>query len=367
MTPGGPGGRYDVAVVGGGPAGAAAALTLARLGRRVLLADSPAGHAVGFKVGESLPPAARPILHALGVWDALLADGHLPSYGNASVWGSETVASTDFLFSPYGPGWHLDRGRFDGRLRRAAEEAGADLWRAAVRVRRAGGGGAVDAGGPPARCDWVIDASGRRAAVARRQGTARSADDRLICAYARFRPADTPDPDARTLIEAAADGWWYTAPVPGRGRVVAYLTDADLAPPRLARSPAAFLALLAGTAAVGPLLAARGYRPDSPLAAASAHSGRLDPPAGPGWVAVGDAALSLDPLSSQGILSALRTGVGGAEAAHAHLAGDSSALASYSRSVADGYRAYLRQRADSYALERRWPARPFWRRRHPPG
>jgi maltokinase len=42
--------------------------------------------------------------------------------------------------------------------------------------------------------------------------------------------------DSTTLVEAVPDGWWYTTPVPGRRRDAAFLTDADLLPPRTART-----------------------------------------------------------------------------------------------------------------------------------
>ncbi|HYG83191.1 MAG TPA: FAD-dependent oxidoreductase, partial [Pyrinomonadaceae bacterium] len=102
MTTDGAAGRgreaYDVAIVGGGPAGAAAALTLSRAGRRVLLVD--ANQPSAFKIGEALPPAARPLLSDLGLWDGIAADGHLPCYGNLSAWGAQRLDETAFIFDP---------------------------------------------------------------------------------------------------------------------------------------------------------------------------------------------------------------------------------------------------------------------------
>jgi 2-polyprenyl-6-methoxyphenol hydroxylase-like FAD-dependent oxidoreductase len=55
--------QADVAIIGGGPAGAVAALTLARLGVTVALLDAGTRHSL---VGETLPPAIRPVLDRLG-------------------------------------------------------------------------------------------------------------------------------------------------------------------------------------------------------------------------------------------------------------------------------------------------------------
>ncbi len=113
--------HFTVMVVGGGPAGASVAITLAKLGHRILLVDDGTG---GFKIGEALVPAVRPLLRDLGVMERFLSDGHLPCYGNVSVWGSEEVHPTDFVFNPHGHGWHLDRMLFDAMLRDSAHQEG---------------------------------------------------------------------------------------------------------------------------------------------------------------------------------------------------------------------------------------------------
>ena len=98
---------YAVAVIGGGPAGAVAARVLAQAGVDNLLVDARSPE--GFRVGESLVPAARTILTELGLWDRFLGSDHVPCYGNMAAWGSSELVEMDFIRSPYGHGWHLDR------------------------------------------------------------------------------------------------------------------------------------------------------------------------------------------------------------------------------------------------------------------
>ncbi|MFZ3210347.1 MAG: hypothetical protein WA188_02435, partial [Terriglobales bacterium] len=96
----------------------------------------------------------------------------------------------------------------------------------------------------------------------------------------------------------------------------------------------------------------------------AAHTMAADPCAGSAWLAAGDAALSFDPLSAQGLLNALFTGLAAAEAADRHLSGCHDAVPGYVETISRIRLAYCRQLSFWYQAETRWPAAPFWQRRH---
>jgi flavin-dependent dehydrogenase len=100
---------------------------------------------------------------------------------------------------------------------------------------------------------------------------------------------------------------------------------------------------------------------------ADASVAHLDRPAGAGWIATGDAAVSFDPLSSQGIVTALLMGREAGFALAAMLGeGDPELLVRYGAEYARLLEDHLRLRAAYYGQERRWPDAPFWARRSGP-
>jgi flavin-dependent dehydrogenase len=212
------------------------------------------------------------------------------------------------------------------------------------------------------RAQVLIDAGGRTAPLARRLGASPLAEDRLSCSWVHGRD-ERGGGAGLTFIEAVEEGWWYTAPLPEGRRVLAFHTDADLPAARGVRARDALLARAKETGELGAVLAAAGFQPDTEPGFTAAHSAALEPCAGSGWLAAGDAALALDPLSSQGLLNALFTGLAAAEATDRHLSGAVDALPGYARTI-DGIRAAYRKHLRAwYSLETRWPEAPFWQRR----
>ena len=233
------------------------------------------------------------------------------------------------MFHPVGCGWHLDRARFD------------ELLRSRVPLRR--GRGLSLADGTQLRPRFTVDATGRSMTIARARGAECIAWDRGIARFARYARPELTD-DATTLIEAVRDGWWYSTTVPGGDLITAAFCD-----PEQPIDP-------------GPKTARR-IADAQPIARwqSSARAQAATQVHGDDWLAVGDAALAADPLSSQGIAQALAMGIAAAEAITRHLASDSSGLARYAESVAALRRQFLVARRETYRRETRFADRPFWR------
>ena len=320
------------------------------------------------RIGEALPPAARRLLADMGLLDAFLRERHTPCYGNRAVWGARTPEVTDFMRDPDGHGWHLDRASFDSWLRSVAVARGAKLLTPAVlgAIRPVNGFWQVqlrtDRGKMDLSAAFAIDAGGRTAPLARRLGAERHATDRLVCGWVQGRARSTGRGAGLTTVAAVADGWWYTAPLPEGRRVLAFLTDADLPAARMAHQGTGLAEHAADIDEIGAILA-EGEFAASHCGFTAAHSSTSNPCIGEGWVAAGDASMTFDPLSAQGLLHALFTGLAAAEAADSYLSGDTGAPGRYQQIMDGVQHAYCQHLASSYAVETRWPAAPFWQRR----
>lgn len=135
---------YDVAVVGGGPAGSTMGSYLARAGLGVCVLESetfPREH-----VGESLVPATTPVLEEIGAL-AKIDEARFPRKYGASWTSAESRDIPLLGFSGLSHGWtadvqfvernqpgvdrdytfHVDRGRFDAILLRHAADQGATV------------------------------------------------------------------------------------------------------------------------------------------------------------------------------------------------------------------------------------------------
>ena len=353
----------DVIIVGAGPAGSTAALNLAPTRRVVMVERRPN---IPPRIGESLVPAARRLLTDMGLWPSFEAEPHARCYGNRSVWGSDEPVESDFLRDPDGHGWHLDRARFDAWLRVIAVSRGARLLAPAqiAKLERSGENWRLSlatATGPVGvTARFLIDAGGRAAPLARQLGARRRRHDRLACGWIHGRSFGG---NGLTFIEAVEDGWWYSAPLPNKRRVLAFHTDANLASAGIARDHDAMLRHMTSATHLRELLSSVKFTPDQRSGFTAAHSAHLAPCTGEGWLAAGDAALSFDPLSSQGLFNALYTGLAAAETADRYLSNGVDTLPGYEGAIADIWHAYAERLAFWYSTETRWRDRPFWRRR----
>lgn len=328
---------HDVCIFGAGPAGLAVSARLIEKGRDVIVLER-CSKVRGWG-GESFTGAIRAPLAALGLWDSFTHAGHVAGYERQCAWGGEPQTD-DAIFHPQGASWHVDRDRFDSDLRTALRQR-ADIFSRYIRletIARDSGVWRITLDGQvELRAKYLVDATGRNRVLARRLGAHVAFHDRLIGLTAEVF-TDESDADIRSMLIAATPfGWWYAAPTP-KGHVVALFTDPDLVPRDVRRR----------------------------LRPVAANSAFTHAKAGQGWMPVGDAYASHDPLCGWGVHRAMDHGLRLADAIDAHLVcGEAVLLEQFRDHCQWQYEAYLKGLSDRYAMERRWPTAPFWKRRHP--
>jgi flavin-dependent dehydrogenase len=357
----------DVLIIGAGPSGAVAALNLAPY-RSVILVDRLSEPVT--RIGESLPPAVRPLLADMGILASFQAENHKPSYGNQSSWFSDELRETNFLSDPNGHGWHLDRPRFERWLRALAIRRGATLMAPAtimliehqkdhwcIKLRQGDNHFNITA-------KFIIDAGGRTAPLARQMGAKKTAKDRLVCGWLVGDDKNSTS-TGFSYVKATPSGWWYTAPLPQGHRVFAFHTDSDLKEARDAYNPQQLIENASRVVGLSEIIAGCDFQELNNSGYTAAHSASLSPCSGQDWLATGDAALCFDPISSQGLFNAIYTGLAAAETTDSYINGKKSALNDYEKIISGIEVGYQNHFDQYYGLQTQWPSSLFWARRSP--
>ncbi|MFK7742906.1 MAG: NAD(P)/FAD-dependent oxidoreductase [Planctomycetota bacterium] len=347
----------QVVVIGGGPAGAAAAARLGRGGHDVLVVESE--RFPRFHIGESLLPLGNYVFDAIGCREKIEAEGFHAKRGAQlrSSCGAERVVF-DFEEQGIRPARtvQVHRDRFDQLLLEHAQASGAELVQARVRdvaledgAASGGGGVRVRLQGPEVgeriiHADAVIDASGRSGVLAKQLGV-RCADPDLNKAsvHAHFEDVlrDDGERGGDTRIVCLPElGWLWLIPLGDRITSVGVVIDIE-AYRKQAKGDlgAVFWRAIRSSPLATELLG--DAKQATPFRAESGFSYRASAYAGDRWFLAGDAGSFLDPVWSTGVQLALQGGVEAADAVVAGYLGDQprpeQAIRRYERRVRRRY------------------------------
>ena len=371
--------NFDVAVLDGGPAGAAAARLIASHGHSVVvLTRAPARPALA----ESLPPSVGKLLDRIGVRSAVDAAGFVRATGNTVWWGTSDARVESFGRGSLG--WQVRRDTFDTVLLAEAEEAGARVVRRAI-VREV-------VRGSDARATWVVhhdlrgrqhsliarwvlDCTGRAGLLARHEWRRSDPAGRTLAlagVWERRGGWTELDDETHTLVESYAGGWAWSVPVSRTRRYVTVMVDPAVTTIRRAGESDPLAAVYEAELSNAPRLhdlvrsGDRRARLTSAVFARDASSYDASKFGDDGVLLVGDAASFVDPLSSYGIKKALSSAWLASVVVHTALVDESmrsAALELYERRERAIYDALRRRFAELSRDAAAAETTSFWRAR----
>jgi flavin-dependent dehydrogenase len=359
---------HEVVVLGGGPAGCAAAMLLAKRGHDVALVRPAVPRAGALAV--SIPPSAKNVLLELGVLADMEAAGFHRNSGN-TVWWADGDMRVE-MFEEGRSGFHVDLAGLESVLSAAATKTGVRVHTGGARASAGSDGAWVvhcsgdDGSTLELRAPWILDATGRRGVLARGEG--REPDDQtttvaLVRRWRRPEGFDGVD-TSHTIVESYEDGWAWSVPLDREVRCFTAMIDPRHTPVAGADVDAALDEELDKAGRVG------GLREGAvPLGSAwacpaslytSARFGRA------GLLLVGDAGSFIDPLSSFGVKKALASGWLAAVVVHTALVDTSmtdTAVAFFDARERDVYRRYRAGSVDIFEACARVYGHAYWQMR----
>ena len=311
---------FDVAIIGGGPAGSSAGTLLAHEGRSVVIFDKE--KFPRFRVGESMLPTSLNTLERMGVKPKIDAGGFLIKHGGEIV--SACGKRVRFYFrnglnAKHPTAYQVRRSEFDKILLDHASESGCE-----VREQTAIDSFEIDHEGVTLysgngqhviRARYVIDCSGRNCLIGNRYQLRRPYPNlrkfSVFAYYSNVSNYDGPEGTLTRMIRAK-DSWFWMIPLFGGETSVGVVMDTEKFR-ELKMSPEQALDhCMARQPEVNQWMGSAART--TPVYATGDFSYRNSKLTGERWLLAGDAAGFVDPVFSSGVYLALLSGEHAADA-----------------------------------------------------
>lgn len=365
-----PNDHTDVLIIGAGPGGTSTALSLLNYSNcSVTLIEQSNFNQT--RVGEHVSASIFDLIRYLKIDKTdFEEESFIPAHASKTYWGSEHPSTTNSIFTTEESTYQLDREKFDLKLVELACERGATIfprskctqykqledksWQVTVNHQTQGQF--------TIHANYLVDASGRTGNVCRQVGAPSKKYDTLM-GVGLFLECEKNATRLEQTLETTELGWWYTAYLPGNKAVATFFTDADLISKHQLHRIEFWNRNLQSTRQIRKLL--NNFRPTSKeLWVRNAQTQICDATNLERFLAIGDAAVSFDPLSSMGIGFSMSSAFHAAKHIENELIQKKSTKAIFQQDITRTFDQYLQLRKRFYREEKRWSKSTFWKRRN---
>jgi flavin-dependent dehydrogenase len=347
---------YDVAIIGGGPAGSVAAALLALAGRRAVVLERD--KFPRFHIGESLLPFSMQAFTRLGLHEKFARAGFMEKFGG-EMHGACGGDGVKFYFedgfrSRTDRSYQVTRADFDKVLLDHAAESGAEVREetGVEKIDFSGDdvsltiSGKTNGGPEEIRARYVIDASGRNSVLGAKFKLKKNYEHlQKVSVFAHYDGMSRAEGRDGTLTRMvrALDRWFWVIPLTATRTSVGVVLDGEVFK-KSGMSPEDFLQQAIEEQ---PLLmqTMRNAERVTPVRTAADFSYRSTRLAGDRWMLAGDAAGFIDPVFSSGVFLAVLGGEQAADVLHEVLdrpAKRKKLFARYERNINGAMDVYLR-------------------------
>ncbi len=352
----------DIIIAGKGIAGLVLSMLLKQKSiRHVLLCRNAEKKALA--LGETLPPSALPLLQSLNLLEVFEANALQKMHGYHSLWGSPDVVDNNFyLHHPYKYGLKINKQgiisslaqlqqkhilQFDKQLTFSASDK-------TITVSFENNQQPVTIHGK-----IIVDATGRNRSVLNMLGIPSVDFDSLVAFSCHITRIKHPKLVHTVYVEAFETGWGIVSAISETENVMTLFTNKGNAMQQQLQQYHNWTSVLANTTYLKGFLPATA---NSKITGANAGSSRAAYTAGENWLAIGDAAIAFDPLSSHGITNTIYTAQKAATAIEAYLQNtDAAILKEYDDTLKAIFTQYNTTCRQLYSTEKRWPKAAFWK------
>ena len=349
--------KFDVVIIGGGPAGSTAALRLLALGYKIALVESelfPRN-----QIGESLSPGVWNIFRYLNAEHLLDKVEYIKGLSSCVIWETKTQQLSNESRSS-DPRIMVDRSKLDFDLLSLSVERGLRLFQPAkfeschkinslwkIIIRESNISTLLSA-------NYILDARGRRGVIT---------SNRLLTApptLAIWTNVNSNTMPHQTNIEAMEQAWvWGSPTANNQYRIMAFIDPQEL---KKSKAETFFINLLSQACLFEDSLKKNGL---SNIHTYSVLNYTHLNPWGNNYIHIGEAAFSLDPLSSTGVEKAMRFSLQAVIALNTLLKlGDESISKSfYEAKMIESIATHTVWTSNYYAKVTAWSEHDFWKYR----